>query len=78
MMLCAKFGGNWPSGYGGKDEIGKSLQTDGLYTVYIQVIRKSSLELSAQVSEKGITYIFGNKAWLHLKPFKAFFDIQDC
>ena len=28
-MLCAKFGGNWPSGSGEEDENVKGLQTDG-------------------------------------------------
>ena len=45
MMLCAKFGWNWPS-VSGEDENVKSLQTDGQMTGD----QKNSLELSAQVS----------------------------
>ena len=53
MMLCAKFGWNWPSGSGEEDENVKSLrqcQRERQRRTMAMDDQKSSVEPSAQVS----------------------------
>ena len=68
MMLCAKFGWNWPSGSGEEDEIVESLQTDG----------QTDGQTDDRWSEK-LTWVFSsgelkNQKPINNKPYVWCFD----
>ena len=51
-ILCAKFGWNWPSGFGEEDENVKSLQTDRQTDDGRQTIRKAHLSFQLRWAKK--------------------------
>ena len=59
MILCAKFGWNWPSGSGEEDENVKSLQTDGKADGQTDVDEKWSEKLtcSGELNKKPMGHI---------------------